>query len=72
MAELVDFLPVDTAAWLEGRVKERRTIRIDGPASSGKTALLGAFVDLVGDLVSIAGLADDREPLPYLSPDRGR
>lgn len=61
MLHLIDFLPVDAAAWVERRVHRKATIRIDGPPQSGKTQLLAAFANIVGEHVSLGGLAETRE-----------
>lgn len=72
MPGLESLLPADAAAWLGARIKGEDTIRIDGPAGAGKTTMLAAFVETVGDdFDQLAALAEDREPLPYLG-DKAR
>ncbi len=67
---LIDFVPVEAAAWLEPRIRDGSSIRIDGPQGSGKTTLLSALANTVDQLKPVAGLADHPGELECLR-DRG-
>lgn len=66
MPDLIDFVPVEAALWLEPLLYRAGTIRIDGPPGSGKTQLLTTFADTVGDSVAMHGLSETQAGLHCL------